>query len=223
MCTVVTRLLSGEPLQILAVRDELVSRDFDDPGEWWPEQPGVVGGRDHSAGGSWCVSDVATATTALLVNRIERREGTPTRGLLPLAAVAHGAGWTEHIDYTTMASFNLVLAGPDGVTVWVWDAAELRRVDLAPGVHMITTQGVDTDDDKTTQFSGRFAVENWYSLVTSCVPEPSPTALIVRVPIEHDVYATVFGQLITAVPGALHVEYSRTPWLDGTWTSRDWP
>jgi uncharacterized protein with NRDE domain len=223
VCTVVTRCVAGEPLQILAVRDELVSRAFDEPGEWWPEHPGVIGGRDRSAGGSWCVSDVAAGTTALLVNRIERREGTPTRGLLPLAAVADGEAWTAQVDHRTMAAFNLVLAGSSGVTVWTWDATQLRRVDLPPGVHMITSRGVDTDDDKTTQFSGRFAVENWYTLVTSCEPLPDPAALVVRVPIEQDVYATVFGQLITAAPGALHIDYSRTPWLDGTWTGRDWP
>jgi len=222
VCTVVCRDVPDEPVRILAVRDELVSRAFDDPGEWWPEQPGVIGGRDRSAGGTWCASDVAAGTTALLVNRIERREGTPSRGLLPLAALAHGAAWTSHVDHTAMASFNLVLAGPSGVSVWVWDADSLQRLDLARGVHMITTQGVDTDDDKTTQFSSRFAVEDWYELVTSCVPEPNPQALIVRVPFEDDVYATVFGQLITATPGSLQVEHSRTPWVAGTWTTNRW-
>ena len=73
MCTVVTRWAADEPLRILAVRDELVSRDFDDPDAWWPEQPGVIGGRDRQAGGSWCVTDVATGVTALVLNRIERR------------------------------------------------------------------------------------------------------------------------------------------------------
>jgi uncharacterized protein with NRDE domain len=223
MCTVVTRCVPDEPVRILAVRDELISRSFDDPDRWWPDQPTVVGGRDRMAGGSWCVSDVATGATALLVNRIERRTGTPSRGLLPLAALAHGTAWADHVDFRDMASFNLVLAGPAGVTAWVWDAETLRRLDLPSGVHMITSRGVDTDDDKTTQFSPRFVVEDWYQLVTACVPEPNPAALVVRVPIEDDFYATVFGQLITASPGVLHVEYSRTPWIAGTWAVRDWP
>lgn len=42
MCTVVVRWSPGEPVLLLALRDELVGRDFDDPGEWWPEHPGVV-------------------------------------------------------------------------------------------------------------------------------------------------------------------------------------
>ena len=37
------------PVQILALRDELLSRAFDPPGQWWPEQPAVVGGRDRSS------------------------------------------------------------------------------------------------------------------------------------------------------------------------------
>ena len=69
MCTVVVRWSPGQPTQILALRDELTSRDFDDPGRWWPETPDVVGGRDRAAGGTWCASRVSTGTTALVLNR----------------------------------------------------------------------------------------------------------------------------------------------------------
>jgi uncharacterized protein with NRDE domain len=210
-------------VRILAVRDELVSRDFDPPDEWWPAQPGVVGGRDQQAGGSWCVSDVATGVTALVLNRIERRSGEPSRGVLPLAAVAAGAAWPERIAHREMAAFNLVLAGPSGVTVWTWDTAELRRVELARGLHMITSSGVDTDDAKTAAFAPRFTAEPWLEVVTSCQPADDPGALVVRHPIEGDTYGTVFGQLITAEPGALQIAYSRTPWVAGTWTEDVWP
>src|SRR5215475_4284789 len=67
VCTVVLRWTTGEPLRILAIRDEFVSRDFDPPGAWWPEQQGVIGGRDRLAGGSWCVSDPRTDVTALVL------------------------------------------------------------------------------------------------------------------------------------------------------------
>jgi hypothetical protein len=127
MCTVVTRWTPGTPVEILAIRDEFVSREFDDPGPWWPEQPTVIGGRDRRAGGSWCVSDVRTGLTALVLNRIERQVGTPSRGVLPLAAVAAGPSWPDQLDYRDMASFTLVLAAPDAVTAWSWDAAELVR------------------------------------------------------------------------------------------------
>jgi uncharacterized protein with NRDE domain len=223
VCTVVTRFEPGRPLRILALRDEFVGRDFDEPGAWWPDQPSVVGGRDRLAGGTWCASDVATGMTALLLNRIERRAGTPSRGVLPLAALAHGDVWPDVVDHRGMASFNLVLAGPDGVTAWIWDAAELRRQDLAAGTHMVTSGGVDAPDAKTQAYAARFAAEEWHGIVASTQPEPTPGALVVRVPVEHQVFATVFGQLLTATPGSLDVEWSRTPWQARTWTSVRYP
>lgn len=226
MCTVVCRWTPGEPVRILALRDEFVGRDFDDPGMWWPRQPTVVGGRDRSAGGTWCASDFASGVTGLVVNRIERFDGTPSRGILPLAAVAHGESWPEQVDPTTMASFNLVLAGPSGVVTWVWDAAALRRVDLPPGLHMITSRGIDSDDAKTKRFAPLFAETAWpdvLDIVTARDPSDDESALVVRREIEIGTYATVFGQLITSEPGRLEVAYTRTPWIDGAWETRVWP
>ncbi len=223
MCTVVARWNPGEPTRVLAIRDEVVSRDFDEPGEWWPSQPGVIGGRDRTAGGSWCVSDVTTGVTALVLNRIERRDGTPSRGGLPLAAVAAGASWPESIDHRAMASFNLVLVGPAGITAWTWDAVELRRTELGAGIHMITSRGVDGDDAKTAAFAPRFDREPWLDVVTSCVPTDDVAALVVRHQFETDAYATVFGQLIRSTPGELRLSYSRTPWVHGSWTDSTWP
>ncbi|MFN2562336.1 MAG: NRDE family protein [Jatrophihabitans sp.] len=223
MCTVVCRWAPPEPVQILAVRDELVSRDFDPPDEWWPAQPGVVGGRDQQAGGSWCVSDVASGVTALVLNRVERRTGTPSRGVLPLAAVSAGQSWPQRVAHRDMAAFNLVLADPAGLTVWTWDAETLTKAELAPGVHMITSSGVDTDDAKTTAFAPRFTSEAWIDVITSCEPVDDPRALVVRHPIDEDVYATVLAQLITAEPGALQISYSRTPWVAASWTADVWP
>ncbi len=222
MCTVVTRWAPGEPVRILAIRDELVSREFDDPGEWWPDRPGVVGGRDRLAGGSWCVSDVAAGTTALVLNRAERHTGSPSRGLLPLAALAAGENWTEHVEHVEMASFTLVLTAPSGVTTWTWDASQLRRFDLTAGTHMMTASGVDADDEKTARFAGRFATDDWTSIVTSCPPANDRSALVVRHEFETDTFATVLGQLIDGSAGQLRIRYSRTPWRPAGWTEQVW-
>jgi hypothetical protein len=218
VCTVVTRWQPGVPVRILAVRDELTSRDFDDPGEWWPDRPGVVGGRDRLAGGSWCVSDIRAGTTTLVLNRIEKHTGTPSRGILPLAAVAHGPEWTAHVDVTDMASFTLVLAGPDGVTTWTWDATELARLELPAGTHMMTARGVDADDPKTARYAERFADEDWTGILTSEAPADDRSALLVRHEFETDTFATVLGQLIESSPGRLRLRWSRTPWLADGWT-----
>jgi hypothetical protein len=209
-------------VRILAVRDEFVSRDFDDPGTWWPDHPGVVGGRDRLAGGSWCVSDVAAGTTALVLNRTERHTGTPSRGILPLAAVAHGAAWPAHVDVSGMASFTLVLAGPESVTAWTWDAVQLCRTELDPGTHLMTARGVDADDAKTARYADRFTTEDWTSILTTEAPEDDRSALLVRHEFETDTFATVLGQLVEGRPGHLRLRYSRTPWAGGDgWTDRE--
>lgn len=207
-------------MRILAVRDELVSRDFDDPGAWWPDHPEVVGGRDRLAGGSWCVSDVAAGTTALVLNRTEKHTGTPSRGIVPLAAVRHGLTWPDHVDHRDMASFTLVLAGPDGVVAWTWDAAELIRLDLSAGTHLMTARGVDADDAKTARYASRFDSEDWATIVTSEVPADDRSALLVRHEFETDTFATVLAQLIDCEPGRLDVRWSRTPWTGTGWTQR---
>jgi uncharacterized protein with NRDE domain len=219
MCTVVTRWSAGAPVEILAIRDELVSRDFDLPGEWWPEHPTVVGGRDRQAGGSWCVSDVATGATALVLNRIERHTGTPSRGVLPLAAVSAGADWPVRIDHRKMASFTLVLATTDGVSAWLWDAVRLRRVDLDAGTHVFTSRAIDAGDEKAAELLPAFRSRPWLDVVVQRPPTDDPTALIVRHVFETDTYATVFGQLIAATPGELLLRYSRTPWDAATWVA----
>jgi uncharacterized protein with NRDE domain len=223
VCTVVWNWSPGQPLSVLALRDEFVGRAFDEPGAWWPDQRTVVGGRDRLAGGSWCVTDVQTGATALVVNRFERRDGSPSRGLLPLTAVAHGARWAEVVDVAGMASFNLALFDRSGVVVWEWDGGQLRRTDVAPGLHVLTSPGVDAGDPKTRRFGPLFAERPWLDVVASTEPEADPSALVVRREIAGRTYATVFGQLITARLGALEIRSSRTPWQADTWSEERWP
>jgi Transport and Golgi organisation 2 len=222
VCTVVTRWAAGAPLRILAVRDELTSRDFDDPDEWWPDHPGVIGGRDRQAGGTWCVTDVATGVSGLVLNRIERRTGTPSRGVLPLAAVAAGKSWPDEVDHRAMASFTLVLAAPAGVTAWIWDAAQLTRFDLDAGTHLFTSRGVDGDDEKSARYRQQFIERDWLDVLTAAPPADDLTALVVRHEVDTDTYATVLGQLIASEPGRLSIAYSRRPWERAGWTEKSW-
>jgi hypothetical protein len=222
VCTVVVRWSPGRPTHLLALRDELSTRSFDDPGEHWPDLPGVVGGRDRTAGGTWCASDIAAGATALVLNRPQKRvaePGAPSRGVLPLMALEHGPDWRQAVELEGMASFALALATPDVVELWVFDGTELSSSELGEGTHMITSGGAE--DGKAERFLAAFDGPDWRAVVQGQEPEDDPTALVVRHERDGLVFATVFGQLIESSPGRLHLEHSRAPWTAG-WTSQDW-
>lgn len=232
------------PLRILAIRDELVSRPFDLPSYAWSDFPRLFGGRDRQAGGTWCVSDVLTGTTAALLNRIEKRlgdPGAPSRGVLPLLAARHGSAWQEHVDVHGMASFNLVLAQPTSLEMWAFDGERLEHLVLEPGTHMVTVFGADPAglDPRWDRWMDRFRSHRpphdvdldhpldelwagWLPLVREAVPSDDPTSFIVRHDVAEigDTFATVFGQFIAARPGLLRVDHSRRPWdANAEWTT----
>ena len=222
MCTVVVRWSAGEPVRILALRDEIVGREFDDPGEWWPEHPGVVGGRDHQAGGTWCASRIDTGVTALVLNRPQKRvaeAGAPSRGVLPLLAATHGSAWQEHVTVEGMASFALVLAAADRLTLWTWDGQQLAAGDHAAGTSMVTSGGAE--DGKSARFLQAFTAadfpDGWRELVQDEPARDDPAALIVRTERDGQVFATVFGELIEASPERLRIEHSRRPGSGEPW------
>jgi hypothetical protein len=221
MCSVVVRWSPGEPTRILALRDELTSRAFDDPGRWWPEHPEVVGGRDLAAGGTWCATRIDTGVTALVLNRPRKRAadpGAPSRGILPLLAAEHGAGWLDAVRPDGMASFLLVLSAPDRLVTWDFDGEQLVATEHPEGTWMVTSGG--PEDRKADRFLPLFAEadhpDGWRSLVQSEPPRDDPAALVVRHEQDGRVYATVFAELIEARPGRLQLEHSRRPWL-GPW------
>lgn len=222
MCTVVVRRTAGSPPQILALRDESTAREFDDPGRWWAEHPDLVGGRDRLAGGTWCATSLSTGATALVLNRPQKRVGSPgapSRGVLPLLAAAHGPDWVSHVALSGMASFALVLAAPDRLITWQFDGEQVSCEESLEGTVMVTSGG--PEDRKADRWLGGFAAApypaGWRALVQSSPPQDDPAALVVRHESEGMVYATVFGQLIEAAPGRLRCEYSRRPWTPEPW------
>jgi transport and Golgi organization protein 2 len=223
VCTVVVRWSPDAPTRILALRDELTSRGFDDPGRWWPAHPDVVAGRDRVAAGTWCATRVDTGGTALVLNRPQKPiadPGAPSRGTLPLLGADRGAQWPTEVHLDGMASFLLVLAAPDRLTTWDFDGAELVRTEHAEGTWMFTSGG--PEDRKADRFLPLFAEadhpDGWRRLVQGQPPRDDPGALVVRHQQDGLVFATVFGQLIDARPSRLRLEYSRRPWL-GPWHS----
>jgi len=226
MCTVVVRWSADQPPQILALRDELTTREFDDPGTWWPEFPDVVGGRDRTAGGTWCATHVRTGATALVVNRPQKQvadPGAPSRGVLPLLAVQHGRDWVGHVELAGMASFALVLVDQDRVTTWDFDGEHLAATEHPEGTHMLTSGGPENRkaDSHLQRFAESGYPDGWRGLVQSGPPSDDPAALVVRHERDDLVFATVFGELIEAAPGRLHLEHSRRPWTGAPWEMLD--
>ena len=226
MCTVVVRWSPGAPVLVLALRDELVGREFDDPDRWWPEQPTVVGGRDRLAGGTWCASDVGTGVTALVLNRPQPATpgpGAASRGVLPLAALREGAGWPAEVDVAPMAGFALLLVAPDRLTLWEHEDTGLVRTELPPGTHVVTSRGAE--DGKAARHRPAFAAtagaDAWQALVAGSTVADDPTSLLVRHGLpDGRTFATVFGQVLTAVPGRLGLRTSRTPAVASSWRER---
>lgn len=227
MCTVAVRWHAGRPVQLLALRDELVGREFDEPGRWWPDQPTVVGGRDRTAGGSWAVTDLASGASALVLNRPERRvaePGAPSRGVLPLLAARHGSDWPAHLALSGMASFTVVLAAPDALRLWAFDGERLTSQELGEGTHLVTSGGAEdgkADRHLAALAAGSFP-DGWQQQVQAQPPADDLAALVVRHELGDRVFATVFGQLLEAAPGRLRLRSSRTPWAAGSWVDSDW-
>ncbi len=222
MCTVVVRRAPDRPVQILAIRDELTTRDFDVPGRWWPQFPDVVGGRDHAAGGTWCATRVGTGVTALVLNRHHERAaapGAPSRGVLPLLGAVHGPDWTAHVRLPGMAGFLLVLATRDRLTTWEYDGERLTETEHPEGTHMVTSGG--PEDRKTERWRDTFAdssfPDGWRRLVQGRPPADDPSDLVVRHERDGQVYGTVLAETLDARPGLLRLEYSRRPGMPARW------
>jgi hypothetical protein len=137
---------------LAANRDEQFDRPWDPPGAWWPERPGVVAGRDRSAGGTWMGVN-RHAVAAAVLNRpgsLGPASGKRSRGELPLIALESAsaraaAAAIEKLDAGCWRSFNMVIADRTGA-LFLRGLGRGRSVAcaLAPGLHMITAH--DPDD-----------------------------------------------------------------------------
>src|SRR5271157_2216612 len=93
MCTVVLLIRPDHlwPVTLAANRDERLDRSWDPPAAHWPEQPGVIAGRDRSGGGTWMGVNSHGVVAAALNRRgtLGPARGKRSRGELPLLALAH--------------------------------------------------------------------------------------------------------------------------------------
>ena len=230
MCTVVIDVpgMPGEPVRLLAVRDEDRHRPWRGLGRWWPERGGVLGVRDDRAGGAWLAVDPDAGRLAVLLNREDLSDRgddeVVTRGGVPLDAVGDGIP-----DRPLTRGFNLVEVDAAGAHLVEWDGMVARRTRLAPGTHMIAHHAVD--DEGTPRIArwlagfrrvGLAAGEEWWMPWLGVVEQSThdPGAAVLRRD-DHDGH--VLESLLVCVasigPGGVDVREAALPepgrWDDG--------
>jgi uncharacterized protein with NRDE domain len=208
MCTVIVR--TGRPLTLMGIRDEFADRPWEGPAEHWPDHPGVVGGRDLKAGGTWLAVDRQARRAAALLNG----RGLPapeisklSRGDLPLLAVSSGE--MPDVDLTRYDPFHLVLAGLSGARVFSWDGHRLEAAELPDGTSVIVNTGLDPGHKRVTTNLPRFAGDaDWHEPLRD-PPSDAPDALIVRHELpDGRVFASLSVTLLTLAPDGVTYEFT---------------
>lgn len=142
MCSIILSV-TASGVFAAANRDEMAARPWETPAEYWP---GICGGRDVLAGGTWLALNRAGVMAAVL-----NREGTlgpapgkRSRGELPLLALAAetaaaGAQRIGALDAGLYRAFNMVVADKAGA-FFIRGLGEGKPdvIAFAPGVHMLT-------------------------------------------------------------------------------------
>jgi Transport and Golgi organisation 2 len=144
MCTAIVSIEPGAPLLLAGVRDELVARAWEPPGRHWPDHPGLIGGRDLLAGGTWLAVAPGARRVACVLNgrgRMAAATARRTRGVLPLQAAEDGK-----LDRSGLAEFDpfhLLSAEPGTAVLWSWDGEHLAERELGAGLHIVVNSGPD--------------------------------------------------------------------------------
>ncbi len=148
MCTAILSIEPGAPVLLAGVRDELVDRAWQSPGRHWPDHPGLIGGRDLQAGGTWLAVAPAANRVACVLNgrgRMAQEGSRRTRGVLPLEVADHGK--LDRAGLAGFDPFHLVSAEPATAVLWSWDGQELTEQELTAGLYIVVNSGLGRDPD----------------------------------------------------------------------------
>jgi hypothetical protein len=226
MCTVVVSIdPSAEiPLILVGVRDEFIDRPWVPPGEYWP---GLIGGRDLQAGGTWLAVDPAARRIGALLNGhgvLAPERTRRSRGDLPLrAAAGERVPETDLVHYDP---FHLLFADLGGARLWHWDGIALKRDDLPQGTHMIVNSGWERgeENERVAFFRPLFAKahrpseldgdwKDWRETATGAgLPSEDPRTMIVRHELpDGRTFGSLSVTLLALAPGGIHYEFTGDP------------
>ena len=156
MCLILTALDSHPDyfLVVAANRDEFYDRPTAAAG-FWPERPGILGGRDLKAGGTWLGIDRTGRFAAVTNYRQGEREPTAprSRGLLVSDYLESDISVRAHLerverDAALYNGFNLI-AG-DARELFYFSNREGRPRALGPGIYGLSNHLLDTAWPKVT-------------------------------------------------------------------------
>lgn len=175
MCTVILLLRPGHawPVLIAANRDERLDRPWDPPGAYWPEQPGVVAGRDRLGGGTWMA--MRGGLVAAVLNRpgsLGPAPGKLSRGGLPLLATQHASAAIAarallELDGAAYRSFNMVVADRHSAHfIHGLSHGRPKGWALSPGCHVVTAH--DPNDARSLRAQAHLP-----RFVAAPAPDPS--------------------------------------------------
>jgi uncharacterized protein with NRDE domain len=208
MCTLIVR--TGQPLTLMGVRDEFADRPWEGPGEHWPEYPGVIGGRDLKAGGTWLAVHPAARRAAALLNGHGRPAPETTRvSRGDLALRAARTGEPPGGDLTRYDPFHLVLADPARVRMLSWDGERLTDTGLPDGTSMIVNSGLDPASPRVVTHLPRFAAAGDWRELIRVAPSADPAALIIRHELaDGRVFASLSVMEVTLAPDGVTYDFT---------------
>jgi hypothetical protein len=240
VCTVILLRRPGHawPLILAANRDERLDREWDPPAAHWPGRPGIVGGRDRTAGGTWMA--LGSGVVAAILNRpgsLGPSAGKRSRGELPLMAAGEAsaraaAGRLAGLDAADWRPFNMVVA--DREEAFFLRALGEGRPEAWPlpeGLSMVTAQDAnDPGSPRIRRHLPRFraapppdpAVDDWAAweaLLADGSHGPAGLAEALRVPPVQG-FGTVCATLLALGPVA---RWRFCPGPAGTAPFRDIP
>lgn len=159
MCLIVVgwRVHADYPLVVAANRDEFYARPTADAAVW-PEAPGVFGGRDLEAGGTW-LGIAGNGRFAAVTNVREpgMAKGACSRGALTrdfLLAEQAALDYAQGLDGGRYSGFNLLLSDGDAL-VYCSNRDGAPRI-LPPGVYGLSNHLLDSPWPKLLTARQRF-------------------------------------------------------------------
>ncbi|MFC5828538.1 NRDE family protein [Nonomuraea insulae] len=208
MCTLIVR--TGRRLTLMGVRDEFADRPWEGPGEHWPEYPGVIGGRDLKAGGTWLAVNPAARRAAALLNGHGKAAAEKTkisRGDLALRAAYTGE--MPDADLTRYDPFHLVLADLTGVRLFSWDGGRLAVSGFPEGTSMVVNSGLDPESERVAAYLPRFrSTADWRELIAE-EPSGDRGSLIVRHELpDGRIFASLSVMEVEIAPDAVTFEFT---------------